>query len=156
MNVISTFLLANLLLPKLQETASRASTIPRLVIVSSELHAFATLKARKATYIFKGLEEATKDFGGRYNDTKLLEILYGQRLAESLSASKKGRVSVNMVNPGWCISGLHPAESMSERMAQKLLARSTEEGAMLLVDAAAAEKADKRHGKYLSEATTKK
>jgi retinol dehydrogenase 12 len=40
-NVISTFLLALLLLPKLQESAARYGVIPRLTIVGSVEHFFA-------------------------------------------------------------------------------------------------------------------
>lgn len=37
-NVVSTFLLALLVLPKLQETAKKFNVVPNLVIVSSEVH----------------------------------------------------------------------------------------------------------------------
>ena len=37
-NVVSTFLLALLLLPKLQESGNRLNTIPTLTVVSSEMH----------------------------------------------------------------------------------------------------------------------
>lgn len=37
-NVVSTFLLALLLLPKLQESGNRFNTIPTLTVVSSEMH----------------------------------------------------------------------------------------------------------------------
>jgi retinol dehydrogenase-12 len=39
-NVISTFLLALMLLPKLRESAAKFKTTPRLTIVSSEVHFF--------------------------------------------------------------------------------------------------------------------
>ncbi len=39
-NVVSTFLLALLILPKLQETAKLQGTTPNLTIVSSEVHFF--------------------------------------------------------------------------------------------------------------------
>jgi NAD(P)-dependent dehydrogenase (short-subunit alcohol dehydrogenase family) len=39
-NVVSTFLLALLMLPKLQETGRKHNTIPNLAIVSSEVHFF--------------------------------------------------------------------------------------------------------------------
>ena len=43
-NVVSTFLLALLLLPKMKETAARFNITPRLTIVSSEVHFLASLK----------------------------------------------------------------------------------------------------------------
>jgi retinol dehydrogenase 12 len=45
-NVISTFLLALLLLPKLRETAAKLKTVPHLVIVTSEVHHTAAFKER--------------------------------------------------------------------------------------------------------------
>ena len=45
-NVISTFLLGLMMLPKLKETASKFNVQPHLVIVSSEVHAFAKFQER--------------------------------------------------------------------------------------------------------------
>lgn len=45
-NVISTFLLGVLILPKLRETATRFNVQPHLVIVSSDVHAFAKFTER--------------------------------------------------------------------------------------------------------------
>ncbi len=42
-NVISTFLLALLILPKLQESAQRFNITPTLCIVSSEVHFFTSV-----------------------------------------------------------------------------------------------------------------
>ena len=47
-NVVSTFLLAFLLLPKLKETALKFNTLPHLTIVTSELHHQTTIPERKA------------------------------------------------------------------------------------------------------------
>ncbi|KAL8734847.1 MAG: hypothetical protein Q9166_001199 [cf. Caloplaca sp. 2 TL-2023] len=56
-NVISTFLLGLLLLPKLQETATKFNAIPRLVIVTSDLHFTTNLEERKAPSIFDRLND---------------------------------------------------------------------------------------------------
>lgn len=56
-NVVSTFLLALLALPKLQETATRFNITPHLVIVSSEVHAFTSFPERKSTNIFNTLND---------------------------------------------------------------------------------------------------
>lgn len=52
-NVVSTFLLALLLLPKLQESGRIFSTVPRLTIVSSSVHEWAKFEERKADNIFE-------------------------------------------------------------------------------------------------------
>ncbi|KAK5111773.1 hypothetical protein LTR62_004693 [Meristemomyces frigidus] len=157
-NVISTCLLAYLLLPRLRETAVTSNTTTRLSIVSSELHKFATLKALDNPKIFEGLKKPTSDYDGRYNDTKLLEMIFVRKLAEAMSASPsgKGGISINAMSPGWCNSNLKPGQTFGARMAERLLQRSTEEGARLLVDAISLEKAEGRHGQYVSEAQVAK
>lgn len=66
-NVVSTFLLGLLLLPKLQETATRFNVRPRLVIVSSDLHFVTNLEERKASSIFDELrEKETAVMSSRY------------------------------------------------------------------------------------------
>lgn len=56
-NVVSTFLLALLLLPQLQETTARFNVLPRLVVVSSDLHFIAAFEERKSKSIFKALSD---------------------------------------------------------------------------------------------------
>ena len=65
-NVVSTFLLALNLLPKLRETASKFNVTPHLVIVSSEVHFFTKFPERKSPNIFDKLnDKATEDMGDR-------------------------------------------------------------------------------------------
>jgi len=66
-NVVSTFLLGLLLLPKLQETNSKFNVLPRLVIVSSDLHFMASLKERDSPNIFEELSnKQTANMGNRW------------------------------------------------------------------------------------------
>ena len=68
-NVISTFLLALLLLPKLKQTAQKQNVTPRLSIVTSEVHNFTEIPERKAERLFEGLanEEMSAPYmGERY------------------------------------------------------------------------------------------
>ncbi|KAL8655864.1 MAG: hypothetical protein Q9210_000620 [Variospora velana] len=61
-NVVSTFLMGLMLLPKLQETATRYKIRPRLVIVASDSHFVTNLEERKAERIFDELRnEKTAD-----------------------------------------------------------------------------------------------
>jgi retinol dehydrogenase-12 len=56
-NVISTFLLALLILPKLKESASKFNIQPRLTIVSSELHFLAKFPEQHSEDIFEALND---------------------------------------------------------------------------------------------------
>lgn len=69
-NVVSTFLLALLLLPKMRETNERFGVLPRLTIVSSELYKFAKFEERKGENIFATLnDKKTAKMGDRYGDS---------------------------------------------------------------------------------------
>ena len=58
-NVISTFLLALVLLPKLKESATKFNIKPRLSIVASDLHFVAKFPEGKAEDIFDALNDET-------------------------------------------------------------------------------------------------
>ena len=59
-NVVSTFLLGILMLPKLRETAQRYNVQPRMTIVSSDLHFVCGFPERKAENVFEALSDKTK------------------------------------------------------------------------------------------------
>ena len=59
-NVVSTFLLALLLLPKMRETAMRFNITPRLTIVSSEMHFVASIKNHLDGNVFVSLNDESK------------------------------------------------------------------------------------------------
>ena len=56
-NVISTYLLALMILPKLRETATKFNTTPHLTIVSSEVHSFTSFPEKNSPNIFKTLSD---------------------------------------------------------------------------------------------------
>ena len=56
-NVISTYLLALMILPKLRETATKFNTVPHLTIVSSEVHVFTNFPEKSSPNIFKTLND---------------------------------------------------------------------------------------------------
>lgn len=64
-NVVSTFLLALLILPKLQETATKFDLTPHLAVVSSEVHAFTSMPEKSSANIFETL---SKKETARMND----------------------------------------------------------------------------------------
>lgn len=148
-NVVSTFLLLLLLLPKLREAPSTA----RFVIPNSAMHYWAPIKELVAkpgeTSIFSRLNDPKRADMSRYQVTKLL-VLYAMReLTERMRGSEKGAVVVNSPNPSYCKSGLvREVEGIMMRIPEKLLARSTEMGSRALVHGVITW--DETHGQYLT------
>ncbi|ORY71178.1 putative short-chain dehydrogenase [Pseudomassariella vexata] len=153
-NVISTFLMALLILPSLRRTATRFNVVPSLVIVTSDAHAYTSLtRARNAPSIFEALR-GSAGMSGRYSNSKLLEVLVVRELATEMESSpKKPRVALNLVHPGLCKSKLfrHITWPISWIIAIGflLLARTSEMGSRTLVSAALA--GEETHGKYLGD-----
>lgn len=105
-NVVSTFLLAFLIIPKLKETAIKFKNRPTLTITSSEVHAYTTFPQKSAPdgKIFETLsDEKSNDINDRYHVSKLLEVFAVRALADRYPASTFP-VTVNCVNPGLCHS----------------------------------------------------
>ena len=68
-NVVSTFLLALLLLPKMRETNEKFGVLPTLSIVSSALHFLANFDEKKGENISATLnDKKTAKMGDRYGD----------------------------------------------------------------------------------------
>ena len=59
-NVISTYLLALMVLPKLRETAQKFNVTPYLTIVSSEVHGWTSFPERNEPDIFQALGDKEK------------------------------------------------------------------------------------------------
>lgn len=148
-NVISTFLLACLLLPKLSETAREFSTKTHCTIVSSEVHGWTSFKERDEEKIFEVLDDEKKaDMGDRYQLSKLLEILVVRRIAPSVSKTYPG-VMLSTTNPGLCHSALgRDSGGWFLWGLKQLLARTTEVGGRTLV--APATGGEEAHGMYFS------
>lgn len=145
-NVISTFLLALLMLPKLEETATRFSVRPRLTIVSSEVHGWARFPERDEPQVLAALD-ASEDLGERYPVSKLLEVLVVRQIAPRVA--RGGGVVLNMVNPGLCHSELSREAGLGLAVMKFFLARSTEVGSRTLVAAGLA--GEESHGRYMSD-----
>lgn len=177
-NVISTFLLALLLLPKLRETARRypdpdPERRPHLVIVSSEVHYFTPFVEKEAPpgKILETLNDQTTANMSRerYCISKLLEVFFTRELAAraarstsilstdtspnksstSTSASASNQdVIINFLNPGLCHSSLARSAGWRLMLFKAVFARSTEHGSRALVHAAGA--GPESHGQYLT------
>ena len=151
-NVISTFLLALLLLPKLKESAQEFGIKPHLVIVSSEVHYFSGLPHRKEKYgpIFETLAKKSQfKAGDSYFTSKLLVVLIIRQIVEE-EAKFGYPVIINNINPGLCRTGLARDAGWAQYIAFTVFhARSTELGSRTLVDAASF--GSESHGQYLSD-----
>lgn len=137
-NVVSTFLLITLLIPKLRESASKFSIIPRISIVNSALHYVAPLTEIEGNHgkgIFSRLnDEKTAQMSVRYPLSKLLVVFGVRALADRLERSKEPLIILNSPNPSWCKSQLmRENDSVGMRVGERLIARSTEMGSRALV-----------------------
>jgi NAD(P)-dependent dehydrogenase (short-subunit alcohol dehydrogenase family) len=149
-NVISTFLLGLLLIPKLQATSKAfPGSSPRLTCVTSELHAFTKFPERDAPNIFVALddkENSVANMDERYGTSKLLEIFLMRELAPRIAGTG---VTINMVNPGLCHSRLARDLGWGFWMFKQIFARSTEVGSRSLLAGASAD--TNSHGAYMSD-----
>jgi NAD(P)-dependent dehydrogenase (short-subunit alcohol dehydrogenase family) len=154
-NVVSTFLLALLLLPKLRAVGKKYGFTPTLTVVSSEVQFFASFPERKADSIFAALNDPnTKNMSDRYWTSKLLEVLVCREIVRNHPIDSMG-VTLNFVNPGWCYSELEregvpgPVKAIGN-----MLKRTTEVGSRCLVHAALC--GPETHGKYMSDCTVRR
>jgi retinol dehydrogenase-12 len=138
-NVISTFMLALLLLPILRRSAEIHKTKPYLTIVTSEVHHWTQFPQKNAESIFAELDDEKKaDMADRYNVSKLMEILLIRHMTQVLIKDKKKYpVVINCVTPGLCKSELVKDMGLAPVVFKKLLGRPLEVGSRLLVNATA-------------------
>ncbi|KAL8773747.1 MAG: hypothetical protein Q9209_001515 [Squamulea sp. 1 TL-2023] len=149
-NVVSTFLLALLVLPKLRESSTQFNITPHLTVVSSEVHFFTQFPEKSGSNIFKTMSDPkTARMGERYPVSKLLEVLYLRELASHTKRSDKpGIVIINLVNPGLCHSELVREGDLGVRIMKFFLARTTEVGSRNFITATTA--GEETHGGYIS------
>jgi len=155
-NVISTFLMAFLLLPKLRESALKFHILPCLTIVSSDGHFQAHFRERSAPNTFDALDDPRSKFQSDiYNVSKLIEILIVRQLATITSGAEgeKRPVVINTLTPGLCRSDLSRHAvfpfSLGVRIGKLTLARTTEMGSRTLFAAVTA--GVESHGKYMAD-----
>ncbi|KEF52195.1 uncharacterized protein A1O9_11822 [Exophiala aquamarina CBS 119918] len=162
-NVISTFLLATLLVPTLRTSAKKYNITPNLTITGSAVHFWTEpklLTTPKTGQIFHSISnQQTADMKGRYFFSKLPVMLLVKYLASVLEKSavqghdNKPPVTLNNVAPGLCVTNLLRDFSMAEKMVVRMIGRSSEHGARTLVHGATA--GPETHGQYLSECEIK-
>ncbi|KAK2590689.1 Short chain dehydrogenase/reductase dmxR8 [Conoideocrella luteorostrata] len=158
-NVVSTFLLAALVLPKLKESAARFGIRPALTITSSDVHghapgfvehAAASAAANQSVFALANDKAvAEKNWDEQYPISKLLEVLAVRAIAEQ-SPADKFPVTINTVNPGLCHSELsRESPGWGFWLMRQIIARSAEAGSRNLVHAAS--KGAESHGQYVTD-----
>ncbi|KAK3326275.1 short-chain dehydrogenase/reductase-like protein [Apodospora peruviana] len=152
-NVISTFLMALLLLPKLRETAARFNVMPRLVLVASEIHYVCKFNEKSAPSIFNAFN-TVDNFTDRYGSSKLMMLMLARELARQTSQSSATGASpvvINAPSPGFCSSSFFRnvpfPYSVMIAFLLFLFGRSSEMGSRALVHAATT--AEDTHGDFL-------
>lgn len=159
-NVISTFLLATLLVPVLRASATKFSITPDIAVVGSAVHFWANSKAltkpAKGQILHALSDSKQADMSSRYFLSKLPVMLVVQHLAQILAKSaekdpaSKPMVVLNNVAPGYCKTNLlRHDDSMGKAISMVLIGRSSEHGARTLVHGVSAGK--ETNGQYLSE-----
>lgn len=162
-NVVSSFLLCFLCLPKLQRTAAETREASHLTIVGSVVHCFADheqIVRPKEGKLFSTLKDKSQaDMEARYIISKLIVLLCVQEMSKKISRSrgKSGEAPVifNCPNPGWCKTELFRQDDGGAfaRNLLRLIGRTPEVGARTLTSALAAD--ESTHGHYLSECQVK-
>jgi len=162
-NVISTFLLSLLMLPRLRESAQKFNTTPRISIVGSEGMNFIQFKERKAEpgEILETLNDKAKaNMKDRYFLSKLLVMFCVRELAVQMDKStnnggKSRRVILNCPAPGYVATDLvhEQKDSIAFKIMEKVLARDVEVGSRCIVDGVI--EGQESHGQYLSECKVK-
>ncbi|KIP04214.1 hypothetical protein PHLGIDRAFT_120903 [Phlebiopsis gigantea 11061_1 CR5-6] len=105
-NHLSTALVSILLAPNMARAAGEHNSHSRLVVVCSGLHGAAQPeKVTPAPNILHALNDEqycskAETMDGRYNDTKLLNVLFTRAFAEHLKPSNS--IIASTVNPGYC------------------------------------------------------
>ncbi|KAB5580339.1 hypothetical protein GE09DRAFT_434279 [Coniochaeta sp. 2T2.1] len=132
-NVVSTYLLFFLVLPKLRQSP----TTGHFSVPNSALHYLADVKNLIPTpgrSIFSRLNDPTVDdeMDMRYNISKLLVLYVTRELASRLEASgENSTVIINTPNPSYCKSGL--LRETSSTAPPDFMARTPEMGSRALV-----------------------
>ncbi|KAI1126711.1 short-chain dehydrogenase/reductase-like protein [Nemania abortiva] len=163
-NVISTYLMALLLLPTLRRTYDRFYNTahvapddrPHLVIVSSNAHFYAPCQHQQSSSVFGPFQHIESSMYLRYQDTKLISLLVGRAISENMQRPD-GNIPVvlNMVCPGYCKTDLGrekpwpPLWTAIFTVTDRILARTAEMGSRTLVMAASAGLVS--HGMYLED-----
>ncbi|XP_016165410.1 short-chain dehydrogenase TIC 32, chloroplastic isoform X1 [Arachis ipaensis] len=156
-NYIGHFLLTEILLEKMIETAEKSGIEGRIINVSSVIHSW--VKNRDAFH-FNDIIKGTKYNGTRaYARSKLANILHAKEIARQLKA-RNARVTINAVHPGIVKTGIIRGHQglLTDSIffiGSKLL-KSTSQGASTTCYVALSKKTEGISGKYFADCNESK
>ncbi|KAF4613435.1 hypothetical protein G7Y89_g15453 [Cudoniella acicularis] len=155
-NILSTALLAILLMPKLKATAAKTGRVAQLTFTGSLGHTFLTSKdlpiSEEESLLRKINSPEFFNAQRSYIVIKLLTMYVMRGLIDDFSTNEKGEldVAVNVVCPGYCVTDLgrdHPWYIvLPTKIMQLYCGRSAEEGSRSLVSATLL--GEMGHGKF--------
>ncbi|KAL8852605.1 MAG: hypothetical protein Q9221_002485 [Calogaya cf. arnoldii] len=120
-NVVSTVLLALLLLPIMRASAERWDTQPVLTVVNSGSHAMCAFPERKCEDALAVLNDrATADMAVRYPTSKLLQLFAIREIA-ARSRNQNPWVTINVVDPGLCYTDISRNAEGTEYWGMKIM-----------------------------------
>ncbi|KAJ6508960.1 short-chain dehydrogenase [Mycena sanguinolenta] len=158
-NCLAMPLLSLLLLPHMLRTGLEHPTVPRIVVVASDVHYWATIEKRVldspnilATLGSKEYCTPKVMMDPRYFLTKMLNILFVRALNDRVATSTP--LVVNAVNPGFCISNIRNEfsgmQAVVDVLMNKTIALPTEAGSRQLVWAAVGGSPESLRGQYIT------
>ncbi|KAK8076790.1 Short chain dehydrogenase sol3 [Apiospora phragmitis] len=158
-NVVSTMLLAALVLPKLRQVAAAFGIRPTLTLTSSGAHAHTKLPhAARPGNVFATLNDqvfAEAHWAEQYPASKLLPVFHVRSIAERRPATGANGypVTINLASPGLCESGLareaKGVQALAFGVMKTVLARTTEQGSRTIFHAAT--QGPETHGQYMND-----
>ncbi|CAK8566739.1 unnamed protein product [Lathyrus sativus] len=153
-NYLGHFLLTEILLDKMIETAEKTSFEGRIINVSSVIHSWVKRNGFCFTHILNG-----KNYNGTraYAQSKLANILHAKEIARQLKA-RNARVTMNAVHPGIVKTRIINKGLITDSLffiASKLL-KSTPQGASTTCYVALSPKIEGVSGKYFTDCNERK
>ncbi|KAH6687725.1 dehydrogenase/reductase SDR family member 13 [Plectosphaerella plurivora] len=152
-NVIGTFLLIFLMMPKMRETATKYKTTPHMTVTSSGAGHLASFPERKEEKIFPALK-ANRGLLDRYNVSKLLQVIITKQLAAATRHSghpANENIIFNTVHPGLCQTELYRSMpfplNYPMNFVMRMFGRTSEMGSRCLLAGALA--GDESNGRYM-------
>lgn len=136
-HVISTFMLAFLMLPLMKASAAKIGTRPYISIVTSETHEWVTFPEKQSSNIFAALDdEKATNMMEHYGVSKLLQILAVRHFTKTLIKDPSNfPVIINTVTPGLCRTGLVKDVGILPDVLNFFLGRTVEVGSRTYVNA---------------------
>ncbi|KAJ7183168.1 hypothetical protein C8R46DRAFT_1066138 [Mycena filopes] len=159
-NSLATPLITLLLLPRMLQTALEHATVPRIVVVSSDMHHYSSipemvLRSDNILTILGSAEFCIpKRMQNLYGITKILNILFVRALSERLGVAP---LIVSTPNPGLCVSELRRDSgsvlAFIYSIVERIMAFTAEEGSRSLIFSAVGQPGnpDALRGQYINQ-----